>query len=55
MAKYAKAITVNRLRIAATDKDSFDECNESILAELELADLDEQTKSEIKRMVLNEG
>jgi hypothetical protein len=55
MTKYAKAITVNRLRIAATDKDSFDECNKAILAELELADVDEQTKNEIKRIVLNES
>lgn len=55
MAKYRKTVKINRLTIVATDKDSFDECNESILAELELADLDGQTKSEIKRMVLNEG
>lgn len=52
---YSKAIKVNRITIAATHKDSFDECNKSILADLELADLDEQTKNEIKRMVLNES
>ena len=53
MTKYSKGITIFRLHISVTDKDSFEECNEEILEELERhPELDTKVREQIIREVL---
>jgi len=53
MTKYTKGIKIFKLNIIATDKDSFEECDQEILKELEKhSELDKEVREKIIKEVL---
>ena len=52
--KYNKGITIYKLHITVTDKDSFEECNRCLIKSLNThAEIDEEVRKEIIKEMLS--